>query len=300
MFKLYEHDFCSIVTRVFRKVRSVSDTAEFAEKYVGTNKRMSYDPFSPALYFERNRRSRKYELSDCCSYTYSRGKWYAERVTHSAENSAALGALLKNTDFLMRKYLKVKSAMKSAGLSNDEEKLICGEIEAYLREKREAERPEVKLDLSKLSGIRAAALETQNLLLGPQQNEDENSDSAFDNDVAAQNETRPKDMNEEKPPAGDVETAHIENADKHISEQNETGDAVGLTDAEKLLLALLIDGRPYQTEMLSASVLPSVAADSINEKLMDVLNDTAIIDNGVQLEIIEDYIDELKGILGKA
>ncbi|MBQ5488525.1 MAG: hypothetical protein IIT70_06710, partial [Clostridia bacterium] len=70
-------------------------------------------------------------------------------------------------------------------------------------------------------------------------------------------------------------------------------------EAERLLLALLIDGKPYQKELLTAGVLPSVAADSINEKLMDVINDMAIIDNGEKLEIIEDYVDELKGILGK-
>ena len=296
MYKLYEHDFKAIVTRVFRQVRSTSDPEAFREKYVGLKKRISYEPFSPALYFERNRISRNYELSDYCSYTYSR----AERAAHNAENSAALGALIKNTDFLMRKYFKVKSTLKSDSLSEDEEKLIGSVIARYLKEKREAERPEVRLDLSKLSGIRAAALETQNLLLVPQENEEENGDFGAADTAGSCNETRRQEEMKELAAPNNGKDTHIEITAGQPAEQNCTSFGIELTEAERLLLALLIDGKPYQTELLTAGVLPSVAADSINEKLMDILNDTAIIDNGEKLEIIEDYIDELKGILGKA
>lgn len=299
MYKLYEHDFKAIVTRVFRQVRNTSDPETFREKYVGPKKRISYEPFSPALYFERNRISRSYELSDYCSYTYSRGRWYAERAAHTAENSAALGALIKNTDFLMRKYFKVKSTLKSDSLSEDEEKLIGSVIARYLKEKREAERPEVRLDLSKLSGIRASALETQNLLLVPQENEGENGDLGAADTAGSRNETHPQEEMKGLAARDNKTDTHAETAAGQTPQQNRASCGIDLTEAERLLLALLIDGKPYQKELLTAGVLPSVAADSINEKLMDVINDTAIIDNGEKLEIIEDYVDELKGILGK-
>ena len=46
-------------------------------------------------------------------------------------------------------------------------------------------------------------------------------------------------------------------------------------------------------------MLLSVVADSVNEKLFDLIGDTAIIFDGDNPELIEDYIDELKGIISE-
>ena len=43
----------------------------------------------------------------------------------------------------------------------------------------------------------------------------------------------------------------------------------------------------------------SVLVDTINERLFDLFGDTVIIDDGGELALIEDYKDELKGIIGK-
>ena len=43
----------------------------------------------------------------------------------------------------------------------------------------------------------------------------------------------------------------------------------------------------------------SVIVDCVNEKLFDLFGDTVIDFNGDVPELIEDYIEELKGIIGK-
>ena len=45
--------------------------------------------------------------------------------------------------------------------------------------------------------------------------------------------------------------------------------------------------------------MASVLVDSINEKLFDHFGDTAVAYDGETPEPLEDYVDELKGIVGK-
>ena len=44
--------------------------------------------------------------------------------------------------------------------------------------------------------------------------------------------------------------------------------------------------------------MPSLLADSINEQLFDSFGDTVIEFDGEDPQIIEDYAEELKGLLG--
>ncbi len=76
-------------------------------------------------------------------------------------------------------------------------------------------------------------------------------------------------------------------------------NSAGLNELECRFLRCLLNGESCGELLKSAGVMASVLVDSINEKLFDRFGDTAIAYDGENPEPLEDYLDELKGIVGK-
>ena len=150
------------------------------------------------------------------------------------------------------------SLMKgSSGLevSKSAAELIKRELDAMDEEKRVAEAMRIDIDLSKLAGIRAAA------------------------DV-----TRDKLIVDEEP---DIP------APEPVPEPETAADSP-LTDSERSFLRALIEGGDWSAAAREAGSMPSLLADSINDKLFDSFADTVIDCSADVPEVIEDYADELK------
>jgi hypothetical protein len=199
-------------------------------------------------------------------------------LTRTAKQNQELGRLLKNIDHVMRVRWKFASKIKPDGLTEELTSLINEEINEYLAEKRIIKRQSIKLDLDKLPLIRSSADETAELLLTEEDIEAEQTLSET-HAVAMPEET------EEYSP-----TAEENKNDLDLPE---------FSDAEKVLLNCLINEEPYSEKLQLLGVLPSIAADSLNEKLIDRFMDTVIVDTGNGFELIEDYIEDLKGIVDK-
>ena len=74
---------------------------------------------------------------------------------------------------------------------------------------------------------------------------------------------------------------------------NEPSSALGLTDEEAALVTALLQDKPAPTAATSLDML----VDSINEKLFDLLGDTAIEFGENGPAIIEDYQQDVRGAL---
>ena len=74
---------------------------------------------------------------------------------------------------------------------------------------------------------------------------------------------------------------------------NELSSALGLTDEEAALVTALLQDKPAPTAATSLDML----VDSINEKLFDLLGDTAIEFGENDPAIIEDYQQDVRGAL---
>ena len=61
----------------------------------------------------------------------------------------------------------------------------------------------------------------------------------------------------------------------------------------------MLYGEDYESFLHKKGIMLSVIVDCVNEKLFDLFGDTVIDFNGDVPELIEDYIEELKGIIGK-
>ena len=56
----------------------------------------------------------------------------------------------------------------------------------------------------------------------------------------------------------------------------------------------LLDGQPTD-DLLSGALTAELLVDAVNEKLFDLLGDTAVEFVGAQPSIVEDYWDDVKG-----
>ena len=142
-------------------------------------------------------------------------------------------------------------------------KLIDRVLTACEQEQHKNAAVEVKIDLSKLQGIRDAAEITRDRLIVEEE-------EAF---IPPPDENAPE---PETPP------------DDNLPE---------LSEAERTVLRSLLLGESPQDYLRQKGLMLSVVAESINEKCFDLFSDTVLLFDGDEPEVIEDYADELKGML---
>ena len=65
------------------------------------------------------------------------------------------------------------------------------------------------------------------------------------------------------------------------------------------LLRMLLRGEPVQELIAAQHGMPSVIADAINEALFDLIGDTVVECDGKTIILVEDYRDNIIGILGE-
>ena len=79
------------------------------------------------------------------------------------------------------------------------------------------------------------------------------------------------------------------------AQQAPSGGESPLNEAERAFLACLLHGGDWKAA--GGRTMPSLLADAINEKLFDLFGDTVLAFDGDTPEPVEDYIEELKGIV---
>lgn len=295
MYSKQKEKLAGAVTRVYRAL--VSDPSQGRERvlkdYVGVFTRMSYYPFSSVMFYDWLKRGDySFYVKPGLRYIREQAVWYMERFVRSAANRAALTGVLKLTDYYLREELHAASRLKKPEVEPETDRLVKAVVKAYTAESKEKERPKLELDLSKLSSIRSAALETQELLLAPTEGEE---DAASEARTLLENEQQKREADTAVPESNERKLSYEPSGQTAVHQEAEEKPL--FTPAERLLLERLLEGRPYTEALLALGVLPSVAADGANEKLMELIGDTPIVDNGEELELIEDYIEDLKGFL---
>jgi hypothetical protein len=90
---------------------------------------------------------------------------------------------------------------------------------------------------------------------------------------------------------------------EEVKEQEEPApprdSAPGLLDSVQIrILRALLEGGSAEKIMKENHLMPSMAADGINEALFDEIGDTAVSCEEDRLMLIEDYREELEQLLG--
>lgn len=273
----YNSEYEQVAVRVFRRLSDFYRERRknsLCENYFGHIVELRCFLFEYAVFYDRNSsRDTEYSLNEINSYTCRRGEWSCRKYYGTRRRNKKLGDLMKMIDGTMREYYGFSYKLKLDKVSNEKRRLIQKEIEAVEAEKRRKKAMNVSIDLSALADIRAAADITRDKLIVDEESAE---------------------------PAGNTgNTAVPENSAPAGLEQPDASDeAPSLLDkAETAFLSALINGSGWSEEARACGIMPSILADSINEKLFDSFGDTVIDFSGDVPELIEDYIPELEQLI---
>ena len=229
-----------------------------------------------------------YELDPVNRYVCRSGSWYREAYVETRERNSKLGAILRAVDQRLRNAIGYEHPLVEKDVPKYLAQIIDGQIEARLAWEHQREARMVRVDLSQLEGIRAAASVTREALLVDEEREDAPSaPSAPATAAVAANPTPDHNLAQPQAAATSVPVAST------APGPNEPSSALGLTDEEAALVAVLLQDKPAPTAATSLDML----VDSINEKLFDLLGDTAIEFGENGPAIIEDYQQDVRGAL---
>ena len=288
------------------------------ESLFGVETTMSYTPFTTAVFFEEHLHAdADYELDPLQRYCCEHGRWTCSRVWGARDKSSRLGAIMRACDRKLRVALAYPHTLKPREESKYLEQIIDREIADWLAWKEAHAPREVHIDLSKLSGIRAAAAETREALLIDEEREDEagvieagtqvltapGPDCALDTGAredAPGEAAHPQTDVIAEEPMGDQtaalsgtpgEPATHDEAPHRCAHKEPAGP---LTPEQATFVMALLDGT---TPALPPGASVDMMVDAINDALFDLLGDTALEFGPDGPVIIEDYIDDLRGVL---
>ncbi len=240
--------------------------------------------FASSVFFERERhRDEVFELTDLCRYFCRGGTWSCERFFCRKDKLHRIGGLLKNIDFLMRRSYQFKSTLQPEKSTKTALAVIVREIERFREEEKTRAVPEIRIDLSRLPEIRAAALCTQKKLIVP------GSEEAVDYSFAPDSSPGSECLAEAECRASVHER---ENA------PSDSENSAGLDETEVGFLHCLLHGDSYEAFLRSHGAMASILADTINEKLFGKFGDVVIDCSDDRPRILEEYEEELKGMIG--
>lgn len=196
------------------------------------------------------------------TYRCREGRWKVERPCRSHETSVELGDVLHALDRTLRERLGGLPALKERPLPKYLQRIISQETDSLLRRRAAEEAARVRIDRTRLSGIRNAALRTREALLTDEEREDE---------------ARP----------GPLAPAQEEAA---------AGEGP-LSGLQRRILRELLDGRLDMSAWEAGGTLLSVELDRINEQLFDLIGDSVLEFAGDEPQIVEDYREEIREVL---
>ena len=317
------HVCCAVVVQLARHYDAHRKSG-LLESLFGSPLAMPYAMFSSAVFWsEGPHADATYELDAINRYTCAHGRWYWEGFHGSHTRSTKLGAVLRATDQRLRAAIGYEHPLAEKTVPKYLAKIIDEEVEARLAWEQERERRTIHVDLSQLAGIRAAASLTQEALLVDEEREDEPA-AAVEPGVPWVGEpdasSGSADASARAATAAAPEPATTQSAGVPIvtddsqtaAAQAASGQAVagagaaapkdpaggqaplGLTPAELALLDALLDGAPFEPP---AGTSLDMLVDDVNEKLFDLLGDTALEFGGTTPTIIEDYREDVRGAI---
>ena len=278
-----------VLARVYRAVcasEAERGATSFQELFCGIAGDIPYQMFRNAVFIETEKHpDATVEIDDVRRYICRFGRWRCECLGVSGKQpakSTAMGELLHEGERIARDVFSFSRPLKPNGLKKRTLKTVQQAVEDYYKERKQSSRPVVTVDRSLLSGIRSdAALTMERLLI-----EEDEPECAVLTPVETETVLTP------------AEIGTMPSEPAHETEHRAAPPA-GLTEDEQQFLLLLLEDGPWRAFASERRLFPSLLADSINEKLFELIGDTVLeSDGGDGYAVIEDYRDELRSILG--
>lgn len=262
-FSEYSENFKKTAVNSFKRLseyfRENRKKSLFAN-YFGNLKKRKYHIFESAVFYDCDPiRSFCYKINEIHSITCLNGIWSCESYSNKEKNKY-LGVFLKTVDNTLREHFSYSEKFSCDNVSKTVISIIRQEADKIIVTQNKTESKKIEIDISKLEDIRKASEITRNKLIVEETNEPEEIPAI-------------------------------------ISYESFSADATLLNTVEYEFLKTLLYGGEWKKAAEKFKLMPSILSDSVNEKLFDVFEDTIIDFSGDVPELIEDYINELKGMI---
>ncbi|WP_204230527.1 TerB N-terminal domain-containing protein [Collinsella sp. An307] len=295
LFHEHPDDLRHVASAVFVRMLAYyrkNRTHGLVESSFGEEAEMGYTMFGSAVFFEEHPHAdAEYELDPIHRYRCRRGLWTCRRIYGGQGRSKAWGKIARACDFRLREALSFEPQLKDAKCPKYLAKIIDREIETWLTWKETSAPRVIDIDLSKLSGIRSAAAETREALLIDEEREEGAAGSPSASSSPALREAP-------LAPPVRAELAEEELASPSGAPTQptmvQTPSGGLLTPEEVAYVTALLDGRAATTP---DGISEDLLVDTINEKLFDLLGDTAIEFGVTGPCIIDDYRDDIRELI---
>ncbi len=293
--------------------------------------------FRRAVYFDRDLADHPYEtrrvpIDAVREYTRENGHWYLGHYEAVVGQKASMNDLLHEVDRIGRLVWHTGRPLKPRGFyppyTKVVEETLVGLKHRFDRQEWEAAHPPVHVDLGRLSAIRQAAAGTRESLL-TQEERDAEAEEAWREAEEQQRQKREQEERQQEdqqqqlvrhggrqgqtaPRVADAPAESMAAATSSAgsavwtdtadtADIADTGTTPSLSPDELFLLRALADGRPvsaWKPTLLAHHMLPSVLADSINNKLFDLVGDSVLeTDENGDPVLIEDYLPDVRDLL---
>lgn len=270
-YKEHAEDFIAVAVESYRELELYYKNHRkntLFDKFFGKRVCNVHRMFATAVFCHyRTVKHTSVTVSEVRRYIFRNGEWYCEEYVGRPHANKQVGELLRAVDSIMRRRFGYHKQIQQPDIIKPLVKIIELEIDKLQEEKKREEAARVDIDLSKLGGIRRAADITRDKLIV-----EEEADEALQ-------VPEPAPLSEAQQP-----------------QQMEQHTAL-LDEGEYEFVRALLCGGDHSLAAKNAGSMPSLLADSINEKLYDIFADTVIDFDGDMPIIIEDYEEELKGMI---
>lgn len=238
-------------------VKNFSEVGGIMKKCFGGMDTYIWQPLSNAVYCPKNQQETIYEVNEIRKFLYHNGLWHLQCYTYNRFDTKLLSGILRLTEARLRRYFKTGRYLKENLADAWFLPYINAVLEDDKRQKDEALRPKISINLDSLENIRQNAAQTRDSLL--------TEDELFEVPEI-------KTVTEEKPPQEEV------------------------SDIETKILVMLLKGENPDGLIKAHRLMPTIIADSLNERFFDEIGDNIIECEGNTLKIVEDYKEDLKNL----
>lgn len=264
---------------------SVSDGKELFAACFGELKVLPWHPLSAAVYFDHSEcRDMEYEFSGCRKYICRDGVWSEEMIDSSSAGRTTFRTFIRALDLKLRRALSTARYLKERAEEAWAYALIDTALAEIKRAEFEASRPKISINLSGLGKIREDAEITRDSLLTEEEMDEP--------EAPAESSVDPQDAADQQDAASEQYVAAEPEAEEEQTEYT------GLDPVLLAILRALLGGASPDGIIQEHQLMPSVVADSINEALWDDIGDSVIECEGEELQLVEDYIEDLELLIG--
>lgn len=332
-YKKNPKDMEEVTVRAYRNVSlfyQEHNKPMLLEKCFGAKGVYPYHMFRKAIFYDHiHYEDYEYVFSDARIYRCRDGHWSLETFYKADSKSSDLGAICKEIDRICRRKFSFGHPLQQKLNLPLIIQAISDAADTYIKEKEEAAKPKIHIDFGKLSGIRKDAAYTRDQLITEEEMSDEDEFMKFDDEVSAGNETKAgsnnnasvydyklqpsendndikdditeDDISKDYILKGDISNDQASNDndanDKAVSNDQPSGNLL-ISEHQMNIVNLLLSGGNVIEYAASNHLMLAIEIDAINEALYDEIGDTVIEFDGDTPELVEDYIDDIKQILG--